>query len=113
MVTPRADTFSGFLMSMFLVHLLQQGLLHYTMSPYDIFSSAMRAFRSLKWRETGIFMNQDAGHKNDVVVDTKLKEAYLKAFPVVFVDPSGKLEEAGGGKRRAECRSQDSTQSDP
>lgn len=85
----RAYSFSGFLMSMYLVHLVQQGHIHFNMSPYDIFSSTLRFLHSQKWRETGIFMNQDNLNKHDIKLDAPLKEAYLKGFPIVFVDPSG------------------------
>lgn len=93
MTSSRADTMNGFIITMFLVHLCQTGVIHFNMSCYDMFCFALRSIKSTNWND-GVFMkqneNKDEKNKGDVKVDQELKANYRNAFPVVFIDPSGK-----------------------
>uniref|UniRef100_A0A6B2KWR6 U3 small nucleolar RNA-associated protein 22 n=1 Tax=Arcella intermedia TaxID=1963864 RepID=A0A6B2KWR6_9EUKA len=97
MTTSKRSSFNGFLMSMFMVHLYHSKIIDNAMAPYHIVRITLNHLINTNI-ENGIFMKpekpsegNEVEMKYDLALDDAMKGEYLKAFPVVFVDPSGRV----------------------
>ena len=76
-----SDGLNGFVMTMILVHLIQQRKANSQMSSYQLLRATLEFLRTADFT-AGIAMN---GDKDAVAA------AFSPVFPVVFLDPSGRL----------------------
>ncbi|XP_052280548.1 nucleolar protein 6-like isoform X9 [Dreissena polymorpha] len=79
-------SFSNYLMTMYVVHLLEQKKLSTFMSSYQVFRNTLLRLSQSSWTDNGISMC--AVHKD---VNMPLLSDFHQHFEVVFVDPTGYL----------------------
>eukprot|EP01125_Pyxidicula_operculata_P009718 TRINITY_DN318_c1_g1_i1.p1 TRINITY_DN318_c1_g1~~TRINITY_DN318_c1_g1_i1.p1 ORF type:complete len:1285 (-),score=355.00 TRINITY_DN318_c1_g1_i1:77-3880(-) len=98
MVSSNPTSFNGFFMSMLMVHLFQVGILDLMMMPDLIFRTVLKFISEFDWHKDGIYMKNEKSTKesdpdtvHDIIINDEIKLQYRRSFPVVFVDPSGRL----------------------
>ncbi|MPC25323.1 Nucleolar protein 6 [Portunus trituberculatus] len=85
MILPRGmGSFSGHMVTLFVIHLLQSRKINSQMSPYQVFRNALLSIGSVDWTVKGVNMCPTPDN-------TPSLDVLHQLYEVVFVDPSGLL----------------------